>query len=121
MQDIVNKLHSLGPTFCSLWSPKGALLAGDSTFAFHGGEIGHVQRAFKSKTPAIRIGNNNHNIGERKTGKMPVIYGHSAEFGTNVICIDVRKFVIVAQFGEVGDKEKKELHQRVEEYAQSLM
>ena len=121
MEDVVKEIHARGPTLCSLWSPKGQLLAGDSTFEFHNGEIGQVQRAFKSKVPAIRIGNHNHNISERKTGKMPVIYGYCAEFMTNVILIDVRKFVIVASFGEKTDKEKREIHQKMEEYALTLM
>lgn len=123
MEEILKRIHDAGCTLASIYGPSEKLLAQDPTFKFSPGEIGAVIRAFKSKIPAVRIAENNHNVTERKTGKLPVIFLTSTEFGTNVVLMDSRKYVIVAQYESkaLNDKEKKEIHEKMEAIGQDIL
>jgi hypothetical protein len=122
MEPILEKIHQIGCK-ASLWGQKAELLVGDKDFSFDAGDFASVQRLFKSKAPAIRIGNNNHVISDRKAGKLPMVFASCPEYDSNVILIDARRCVIAAQYSAKGttDKEKKEIHEKMEQLGTDVM
>lgn len=104
-----------GVTRAAVYSQKGKKLLQSQGWALDEGEVDGLIRAFKSKSPSVYIGNNNHNITERKSGKTQMLYASCVKYGTNVVAIDTRTVILIAEYpSSFDDKQKRTVHEQIE-------